>query len=508
MTYTFDPNIITGAMVMDIRQRHKMSRERFSQLAGFQGKSTARLNNIEKNDSWKLGDREAVARVLTDLEGGQFDPRYHKQVVTPTFDPTASVTILVDLDEDSDEEDLLALASAGIVTPSLARAQAWPAPPAPPASRNVIPLSSPSPPTTQTPFPSAPQPTKPIQLSLFDGVAPAPDASVDDGVYRVSNGEMQSWKRCRRKWWLGWYRGMTLKHEGFVDVRSTGNRVHRALERWYVPENETRVDPRDALERVIVEDWTKITQLATERGMRDDQRQDLARQYAESNNLERAMIEGYVQWLEETGADAELRVIASETSLSADLETSVNGVDRPVRMIGLLDARVYRVTDNRRLFIDHKTVGEFSGPAVTLPQNEQMLHYDLLEFLNTKEGEERCDGALYNMLRRVKRSARAKPPFYDRIEVHHNVRELESYKRRMLATARDVMEAVDALDQGQHHLDVVYPSPRPTCTWDCDFFAMCTMFDDGSPGADDMLNTLYKKYDPRDRYDKTDGKIE
>jgi hypothetical protein len=331
-------------------------------------------------------------------------------------------------------------------------------------------------------------------------------AAQDDGTYRISNGENSTWKRCRRKWWLGWYQGLKLKTEDYTSVRAIGTRVHRALERWYAPEGQLRVDPRDALERVIVEDWTTISTMANRQGINEDYFKSLAKSFADATNLERAMVEGYVQWLEETGADADLRVIASETSLTAELEVEVNGEVRPVRAIGLMDVRVSRTTDNRNLFLDHKTVGDLKSPAVTLPLNEQMLHYNMLEWLNTPEGEQRCDGALYNMLRRVKRSQQAKPPFYARIEVHHNIIELESYKRRLLASTRDIITAVEALNRGDSHLDVAYPTPKPACSWDCDFFAVCGLFDDGSPGVDNMLSVLYEKYDPRDRYERTDSR--
>lgn len=471
MTYVFTPDTLSGALVLEIRQRHRMSRVAFSALAGFTGKSTARLSNIELKESWKPGDREAVARVLNELTGGRFDPRYYGQIIEDTTvnAAPAPVSVTVDSDDVDLEDDLLAHAERPL-------------------------------PVVEPEYDSRP----PIEIPLIELV---PDAAVNPNAYRVSNGELQTWKRCRRKWWLGWYRGLTLRTEDFVNVRAVGTRIHRALERWYVPEGQPRVDPRDALERVIVEDWTRVTQLARERRLSDEQLADLAHKFGDVNNLERAMIEGYVQWLEETGADAELRVIAPETPIGADLETVVHGKDRPVRVIGLLDVRVRRVTDDRRLFLDHKTVGDLSSPAVTLPLNEQMLHYDLLEWLNTEEGERHCDGALYNMLRRVKRSARANPPFYGRVEVHHNVRELESYKRRMLSATADVIAATDALDAGQHHLDVAYPSPRSECSWDCDFFAMCNMLDDGSPGVDAMTDMLYREHDPRDRYDKTDGKV-
>lgn len=801
----FDPATLTGAIVREVREQHKLSRVEFSRRAGLAGKSTARLSNVETNDSWKPGDREAIARVLNEL-APNFDPRYHagggtvEQLTLVDVVPvdTSPVTV-VDVDPDDvdgdDEHNLLEVGAPPVV--------------------HVVTV-------------------EPAPVDL-----PTPTVVVPDGSYPVSNSELQTWKRCRRKWWLGWYRGLALRTETFVGVRSVGDRIHRALERWYVPDGTPRVDPRDALERVIVEDWTKVAALARERDVDEERLGELAREFAASTNLERAMVEGYVRWLEETGADAELRVIAAETPLSAELELYPDSEDhRTITVIGKLDVRVKRVTDGVNLLLDHKpqplsspiltptgwvkmgelqvgdvicgahgepirvthvfdrgvdnvyevmlndgtsvqatsdhpwiakdttngkwkivetsqlkvgrhrirgftpqtddvdvqlpidpytlgawiangrydgtticdgvretldatgltvrelplrpsrsqlyevtlpidvrrslddlnllglrspdrfipatyvhgasyrqrlallhglmdgdgslttyshssiytttsarladdvatlvrslggwakiwrsprrnrvvtgdtsyetstyaysvsirsefvpfrhvyhvdrwlahreqirghrgtttidkivksvklvgrepvrcievdsddklyvtsdyavshnTVGDLKSPAVTLPQNEQMTHYMLLEMLNTEEGERHCDGALYNMLKRSRRTAKATPPFYDRIEVRHNPVELESYKRRMLATSRDVLDAMARLDRGEEHLDVVYPSPRGECRWDCSFFAVCNLLDDGSAGVNDMLDALYHQVDPRDRYD-------
>jgi hypothetical protein len=462
----FDPAQLTGALVMEIRTSKGMSRVEFSRLAGLTGKSTARLNNIERNESWKPGDREAVAELLNQLVPN-FDPRYMAGgglTVPDAVDPVVKRPALhedvrpvaVALADDEDDEDALAtLPSVAVTEP-------------------VVDV-----PETQ----------------------PEPTYVVPDGSYPVSNSELQTWKRCRRKWWLAWYRKLALRTETFVGVRSVGDRIHRALERWYVAEGETRVDPRDALERVIVQDWTKIAELARERDVDDEQLAGLAREFAKSTNLERAMVEGYVQWLEESGADAELRVIASETPLSAQLQLDDG---RPVTMIGKLDVRVTRVTDGVNLFVDHKTVGDLKSPAVTLPQNEQMLHYMLLEWLGSDDAEHRCDGALYNMLKRSQRTARATPPFYDRVEVRHNPYELAAYRRRMLSASKNILDAIQALDAGESHFDVVYPSPRGECKWDCSFFAVCNLFDDGSAGTEDMIDALYKEVDPRARYEITE----
>lgn len=325
-----------------------------------------------------------------------------------------------------------------------------------------------------------------------------------DPARLISNSEVQTWKQCRRKWWLGYYRRLTLRAESPTGALAIGNRVHRALAMYYVPTGKTRVDPRDALERIITSDWEKITlQLA------DDVEQLLTvkKMFDSESELERAMIEGYVEWIQDTGIDAELTVVASETYLEADITRWLFQADEPdgylypraVKIIGKLDVRAQRQTDGRFVFIDHKTVADLTRPKQTLPLNEQMMHYLLLEFLNSEEGDVLCNAALYNMLRKVKRTDRAKPPFYDRILVQHNRTELDNFKERLLGTIEDMLQVEELLNQGVAVNSLVPPTPTGECTWKCEFFPVCPMFNDGSR-VEDMLKIYYKEGDPIQRY--------
>lgn len=413
----YEPDELTGAQVKEARKRHRMSRDAFTALAGFSGASTARLIGIESRDSWKVGDRETVARVLNELDGARAQRL-------------------------REEADTLTQPSSGIVRPPL----------------------------TGDP-------------------------------YEVSNSEVQTFKQCKRKWWLAWYRGLGLRTQEFIGVRSTGTRIHRALEKWYVPDGQPRVDPRDALEAVVAEDWAQIERLSGDMAIPAVKMESLAVEFANSTNMERAMVEGYVQWLEETGADSNLRIIGSEQYLSAPLDVYVSGQQRPVNIIGLLDARAEDTNTQHTWFIDHKSVGDLESPLPLLQANEQMLHYHLLEMLSSPNADRYCDGALYNMIKRSKRSERAEPPFYAREEIRHNTHELASYRRRLVSTVQDILTTKDRLDNGEEHLDVAYPTPADTCKWKCDFFAVCSLMDNGAPGVHDMMEILYKPGNPRARYD-------
>ena len=320
----------------------------------------------------------------------------------------------------------------------------------------------------------------------------------------VSNSEVQTFKDCRRRWWLAYYRGLQLTAQSHTGARAIGNRLHRALEAWYVPAGRAKTDPRHALERLIVADWTLVVQ---SHNGEQDVPPDLRKKFTDEANLERVMLEGYVQHLADTGIDAELRVISSEAYVEADLTKWSDPEDtKPIKLIGRLDVRVQREHDGVRLFMDHKSVQNFTEPAALLPLDEQMLTYHFLEWLNTDDAEERCDGALYNMLRKVKRSPQAKPPFYSRIEVRHNQHELDSFKHRLMGTITHMRDAETALDAGVDHHIVAYPRPSRDCRWKCDFFMVCGMFDDGSR-AEDMLSQYYVKHDPLEYYDNDQGGI-
>lgn len=320
--------------------------------------------------------------------------------------------------------------------------------------------------------------------------------SLADPVRPVSNSELQTYKRCKRKWWLKYHRQLKARAVNPASALATGTRVHRALAGLYVPDGESRQDPCDVLERAIVEDWTAYADGCRLAGQLPDEL--VTKRFNADNQVERAMVEGYVKWLEETGSDFGLRVVAPETHLEVPLELPDDELP-PVKLIGKLDVRAVREVDNARLFIDHKTVGSLAEPQSTLLLDEQMLMYHLMEFMSDVEGE-RCDGALYNMLRKVKRTSAAKPPFFERVEVRHNRHELEAFRRRLIGTITDLLRTTRQLLDGEDPLVAAYPTPTKQCSWDCEFRAVCPLFDDGSR-AEDMINSIYVTQNPLAYYE-------
>jgi hypothetical protein len=238
-----------------------------------------------------------------------------------------------------------------------------------------------------------------------------------------------------------------------------GSRIHEALDMYY----SKNIPLLDAHSQLV-----------------DDDKKILVDAYRDTYDLEseaelgRIMLEGYLQWVEENGIDAELEMISTEEIISMPL------LDNSVVLQGKIDMRVRRKADGVRMFRDFKTVGgSFTDFSSMAHMNEQILTYMMLETAQNKEGE-RSEGGIFTMLKKVKRSANARPPFYEQLEVRHNVFALRSFWQRIHGTLSDMLNTRKALDEGGDHRFVAYPRPSRDCKWKCQFFTICPMFDDGS----------------------------
>lgn len=302
----------------------------------------------------------------------------------------------------------------------------------------------------------------------------------------VSNSELRTFQSCQRQWYLAYYRRLARRPG---DVKPTGaaqlgTRVHVALEMRYgygLPAREvlTELYNQAVLEHPLSE-------------------QDLD----DELDLGLAMLDGYEQWVEETGIDEGLEVVAVEQDIV--VPSAVDGVDFRAK----LDQRVFRRQDGARLFLDHKTVGSFEHATTILNLDPQMRFYAMLEmwlYMNRdgQHGAMRVDGGLFNMLKRSKRTARASPPFYRREEVRYNLETLRNTWLKANRVAGQLAEARWMLDKGMSHQQVTPPNPTRDCTWRCPFVNVCGLMDDGSRW-EDALVAGYVEHDPYDYYQPVD----
>jgi hypothetical protein len=175
-------------------------------------------------------------------------------------------------------------------------------------------------------------------------------------------------------------------------------------------------------------------------------------------------------------------------------------MDGKVILQGKIDMRVRRKIDGARMIRDFKTVGgSFADFGAMSHMNEQVKTYMLLDEVQEGQEGERTDGAIFTMLRKVKRGAYAKPPFYDQIEVRHNRFTLRAFLEQLEGVLSDMLDVREALDNGESHFRHAYPKPSRDCKWKCQFFAICPLFDDGS-AAEAALSDAFESSDPYGYY--------
>ena len=293
-------------------------------------------------------------------------------------------------------------------------------------------------------------------------------------VVRISNSEIQTFKDCRRRWWLTYYRRLQPKYKDSTGALALGTRIHAALDDYYAngtPLLQAHATLVNTEKELLLQDFRDVSELEKE---------------AELGHI---MLEGYLQWNEEEGIDADLEMISTEETIVMPM---FNG---EVELQGKLDMRVRRKADGVRMFRDFKTVGgSLSDFANLAPMNEQILTYMVLEQSKDKDGE-RSDGGIFTMLKKVRRSAAARPPFYDQIEVRHNIFTLRSFWDRLHGTVTDLMRVRTALDKGEQPSFHAYPSPSRDCKWKCKFYSVCTLVDDGS-AAEQAISEMFVEADP------------
>lgn len=307
---------------------------------------------------------------------------------------------------------------------------------------------------------------------------------------KIANSELQVFKRCKRRWWLQYYRRLRQRREG-VGALSIGNMVHAPLEVYYATPDR---DPATF-------DWKRVLDAHyQERLNHPEFPHDKAPEMQADYELAQLMLAGYFEWLMFEGADADIEVTAAEREVEVYLDT-ILGVQ--VHLIAKLDTEIRLKSDGRRSFSDHKSVMELKSLPKMIELNEQFRTYGLLQRLEAHQrgtGETQfAHGGVLNMLRKVKRTANSKPPYYGRAGVLHNEEVYRTFYTRVWGEVFDLLTLRGRLDSGADHQQVAYPTPGLDCDWSCPFKPICPRFDDGSD-VQALIEAEYEVGDPYARY--------
>lgn len=287
---------------------------------------------------------------------------------------------------------------------------------------------------------------------------------------------MTEYKDCRRKWYLHHYLKLSKKDKS--GALALGTNVHEALAEFYTSKGtaETAMSVFDAIYENLK---NEANEYEIEGVLKDEA-------------LGRIMLEGYFDWAEETGADAHLMIEESEAEIEYQID--VQGV--PVTIMGKRDLIARNALTGTAALLDHKTCQSFNDNMMDL--NEQVRMYLLLQRL---VGSTEVQEAIWNKLRKVKRTARAEPPFYLREQIYVSEEELRRFFVRIRGVIRDVLETESRLEAGEDPYEVCYPRPSADCAWKCPFRKACPLMDQDPDAAKQMLSDLFEVTDPYDRYE-------
>lgn len=286
---------------------------------------------------------------------------------------------------------------------------------------------------------------------------------------RIRQSQLSKFRRCRRSWEMEYVRGLELARnpDQTKGARDIGTVVHTAVEAYYTGRS-WKDEMKAAIEaKVTAGTWSP--------------------EWMEVYELARIMVEGWEEWLATTAADANEEVLLCEQNLELHLGT-FHGDD--VILTGKPDLVVRNTLNDLVIVDDTKTVGKFQNALI---HSGQGLTYGLM----LKMGYDlEPDLFRTTQLRKVKRTARAKPPFYQRSEAFINTQMLRHHYIRTQAQVDTMVELMQFFErQGtsdRYEYDkLFYPNPTGTCDWDCDFLAVCAAMDDGS-NYEHILNLSYR----------------
>lgn len=254
-----------------------------------------------------------------------------------------------------------------------------------------------------------------------------------------------------------------------------GSAVHLALEAWY----GYNISPLVALEWIYQDDiasWPGDT-AALEK----------------EHELAAVMVEGYLDWAAAEGIDTGITILGCEVAVTHDI-TLPDGT--PITLSARLDQLCRRESDGALLARDLKTVGSVSQ-AQKLRFSSQLVFYAMIQALKVKTegGIASVAGGEYLLISRSKRTMRATPPFFMKVDVPVSRHTLNATYMQTIAIASEIVEARKRLDEGTDHHLVAYPHFSDHCAWACPYIAACPLFDDGSR-ARDMMDATFVRSDP------------
>lgn len=294
--------------------------------------------------------------------------------------------------------------------------------------------------------------------------------------YSVSHSEMSTFKECKRKWYLQYYRKLRRRREPLSKPRDTGILVHAALHNFYkMGGMQGEAAEGMMFDYLAAARDTDMLKVETEAERKDIQ---------DVHDTAMILCRGYLEWLAETGADIGYTFDQSEQELRAP--SPVEGVE----LMGVVDLGGTHVQSGDMFVMDTKVTNSFETMLKTLHIMEQAPTYAVLAKINDPDPD-RGFRVVWNMIKRNKQTQKAKPPFYQRYELAINMDQLRQFYLQLQGQIEEMLRLEGLLNAGESHIKVAYPTPTSDCSWKCPYFSVCGAMNDVTRNDVDFLVNAY-----------------
>jgi RecB family exonuclease len=292
----------------------------------------------------------------------------------------------------------------------------------------------------------------------------------------ITHSDIEDFLRCRRLFWWAYIKDYRPREVEWGPM-PLGSRVHRSLEAMY----RMGTDPIAEHERLAHADVTAAASRSPAAWEMDQLYNDII----EGRNC----IAAFMEWVEDTGPDDGLDVVAVEEMIEAPI------LDGRVLLRGKVDVKYERTSDGAVMLNDWKTAGaKRSGTRERLERSYQ--HHVYLAIEQMLHPDAWIVGAYYTILRKVKDRSRATVPLVERFAVPVSPRRALTKLHQIEHICEEMMFMMEGLVATEA---VAYPTPDESCRW-CDYKLPCELQDDNPVAAEAMLNDLYVRGRRHARY--------
>lgn len=324
---------------------------------------------------------------------------------------------------------------------------------------------------------------------------------------RVRSGERMDYKRCRKKWYWRWRRGLRPRAHRFGPLE-LGTWLHEALAVWY---GEGRKTP-------LYLHFVAQAELAISLAMAGNAPEHIIDKAEELAVLGEAMCKAYERYWQ---GDPNVRVIAAEVAL----EFTIPDDDGRIIAKHMLKPDLVFADEHDDVWLmEHKSAAQVSTEHLAIDDQARpygaMAERSLRRLGHVRKGQ-RFRGIMYNFLRKAlpdERETNAEgkylnkngsvskkqpPPLFVRKPITMTRAEKVLTLQRVQRETIEITNVTMGLRSGQINPAHLMKTPHKSCPKTCDFWAMCVEEEKGTD-IRDMERMMYIREDPYSYAESTD----